>query len=65
LTAETVQDITMSATAYRPTDVTFTLTTTPAAGSDLVVKIQHNGARAQDTLAADSLLLNAVFQYST
>lgn len=63
LTNETVQDITMSTTAYRPTDATFTLSTTPVAGSDLLFKISHNGTRTQDTLAQDTLLFKAVFQY--
>ncbi len=65
LTAETVQDLTMSTTAYRPTDGTFTLSTSPAATQDLIVKITHNGARSQDTLAVDTLLFQAIFQYST
>lgn len=65
LTDETVQDATMSTTAYRPTDVSFTLSTTPVAGGDLVIRIRHNGTRSQDTLAVDSLLFQAVFQYST
>ncbi len=65
LTAESQVDTTMSTTAYRPSDVTFTLSTTPAAGSDLVVKVEHVGTAANDTLAVDTLLFQAVFQYST
>jgi|SRR5581483_8955553 len=65
LTAETAQDITLSTTAYRPTDVTFTLSTTPAAGKDLIVKITHNGAHANDTLAVDTLLFQCVFEYTS
>lgn len=65
LTAETEQDTTMSTTAYRPTDVTFTLSTTPAAGKDLVVKVQHKGAAANDTLAVDTLLFQCVFEYTS
>ena len=65
LTAETVQDLTLQTTAYRPSDLTFTLSTTPVAGDDMLFKIQHNGTRTQDTLAVDSLLFQAVFQYST
>ncbi len=65
LTAETVQDLTMSTTAYRPTDGTFTLSTTPAAAGDMIFKITHNGTRSQDTLAVDTLLFQSVFQYST
>ena len=65
LTAETVQDLTLQTTAYRPSDLTFTLTTTPTAGSDLIVSIEHNGTRSQDTLAVDSILMQSVFQYTT
>ncbi len=65
LTAETVQDLTLQTTAYWPSDLTFTLSTTPVAGSDLVVQIEHNGTRGADTLAVDSILFQAVFQYST
>lgn len=65
LTAETVQDLTLQTTAYRPSDLTFTLSTTPSAGDDLLVSIQHNGTRTQDTLAVDSILFTTVFQYST
>lgn len=65
LTAETVIDTTLSTTAYRPSDVTFTLTTTPVAGKDLLVKIQHNGTRGADTLNVDTLMFQAIFQYTT
>ncbi len=65
LTAETVQDLTLQTTAYRPSDLTFTLSTTPVAGGDMIFSLEHNGSRSQDTLAVDSLLFQAVFQYST
>lgn len=65
LTAETVQDLTLAATAYQPGDLTFTLSTTPVAGGDLTVQIEHNGTRSQDTLAVPSILFQAVFQYTT
>jgi|SRR5581483_4981107 len=65
LTAETEVDTTLSTTAYRPSDVSFTLTTTPAAGKDLVVKVQHKGAAANDTLAVDTLLFQCVFEYTS
>jgi hypothetical protein len=64
-TDEAVQDITMSTTAYRPTDATFTLSTTPAAGKDLLVRVKHNGTKAQDTLAVATLLFACVFEYTT
>lgn len=64
LTAETAQNLTMSTTAYRPADVTFTLSTTPVAGSDLIVAVQRNGANAADTLVVAALLFDAYFTYA-
>lgn len=64
LTAETDQDVTVPTTAYKRKDVTFTLTPTVSPGDDLVVRIRHNGTAANDTLAVDTLLIGAVFQYS-
>lgn len=64
-TAETVQDITVSTTAYRPVAGTFTLTTTPAADKVLLVRIKHVGTAANDTLALDTLLLDCYFEYTT
>lgn len=65
LTAETAINTTLASTAYRPSDVDFTLSTTPIAGKDLYVSIQRNGANVADTLVVDLLLFAAVFQYST
>jgi hypothetical protein len=65
LTAETAQNQTMSTTAYRPADTSFSLSTTPAAGKDLYCNIQRNGSSGSDTLVVDSLLFGAYFQYST
>jgi hypothetical protein len=65
LTDEAVQDLTMAVVAYDPSDLDFALSTTPAAGKDMLFRIKHNGARAQDTLAVESLLFQAVFQYAT
>jgi len=65
LTAETAQDITVPGTAYTLKDVTFSLASGPAAGDTLTVRIQHEGNHANDTLAVDTLLYEAVFQYST
>ena len=64
LTAETDQDVTVPGTAYTRKDVTFTLTPTVAAGDDLLVRIRHNGTAVNDTLAVDTLLFSAVFQYT-
>ncbi len=65
LTAETAQNLTMSTTAYRPADVSFTLTTTPVAGQDLVFNVERNGSSGSDTLTVVAFLFEAVFQYST
>lgn len=65
LTAEAAQNQTLSTTAYRPSDITFSLSTTPSAGSDLVFYVEHNGTAAADTLAVDSLLFATVFQYTS
>lgn len=67
-TAETAQDITVPGTAYLRMDVTFpasgSLATTIAAGDDLMIKLDHNGAHANDTLAVDLLIMEVVFQYA-
>ncbi len=65
LTAETAQNLTMSTTAYRPSDVTFTLSTTPVAGGDLVFNVERNGSNVADTLTVTAFLFQAIFQYST
>lgn len=64
LTAETAQDITVPGTAYTLKDVTFSLSTTPVAGKTLTLRIQHDGTHVNDTLAVDTLLYEAVFQYA-
>lgn len=64
LTAESDQDVTVPGTAYFRKDVTFTLTPTLAAGDDLIVRIRHNGTAVNDTLAADTLMFDAVLSYT-
>lgn len=64
LTAETDQDITVPATAYKRKDVSFSLTPTVAAGDHLLVRIRHNGTATNDTLAVDTLLFAAAFRYT-
>jgi hypothetical protein len=59
LTAETVQDQTVPGTAYLRQDMTFTLTNAPAADDELIVEIEHNGTRTQDTVAVNTLMLAA------
>ena len=64
-TAETAQDITVPGTAKLRKDVTFTLTSSPAVGDAMAVKVTHNGAHANDTLAVDTLLWQVHFEYTT
>ena len=64
-TTETAQDITVPGTAYLRKDVTFDLTSAPAVGDDLMVRIDHEGAHANDTLAVATILFSCVFQYAT
>lgn len=65
LTAESDVDITVPGTTYTRKDQSYTLTPTVAAGDDLLVRIRHNGTAANDTLAVDTLMFNAVFQYTS
>ena len=64
-TSETDQDVTVPATAYFRKDVTFTLTPTVAAEDALLVRIRHNGTAVNDTLAVDTVLFEALFEYLT
>jgi hypothetical protein len=65
-TTETAQDITLPATAYLRKDVTFTITTASIAiGDDISFRLDHEGAHANDTLAVDTLMSKAVFEYTT
>lgn len=64
LTAETAQNATMSTTAYRPTALTFSLSTTPVAGQAMSFYIERNGANAADTLTVDAVVFKAAFQYT-
>lgn len=64
-TAETAQNITMQTTAYRPSSVSFTLSTTPVAGSSLLFYVERDGGNVADTLTVDAYLFKAVFQYTS
>lgn len=67
-TAETAQDITVPATAYLRKDVTFpasgSLATALVVGDDLLIKLDHNGTHANDTVAVDTLVMEIVLQYA-
>lgn len=64
LTSESDIDVTVPGTAYTRVDATWTLSTTCVAGSDLIYRIRHNGTAVNDTLAVDTLMFNAVLQYT-
>lgn len=63
-TDETYVNHTVPGTVKERDDVSFTLTTTPAAGSTLQVKVTRNGSNVADTLAVDWLLWECIFQYT-
>jgi hypothetical protein len=63
LTGVAAQDVTVPTTALRRKDVSFSVT--GAAPDDiLLVEIHHEGAHANDTLAVDTILADAVFLYA-
>lgn len=62
LTVETAVDSTVPATAYLRKDVSFTLTDTPVADDLKIVQIYHEGAHANDTLAVNTILVDAVLE---
>lgn len=68
ITDETAQNITVPGTAYNDKLVTFptsgSLATTLAAGSLLMVRLQHNGTNASDTLAVDTLVAGLWLSYA-
>jgi len=59
LTAETIQDITVPGTAYLRKEVSFTLTNVPVAKDMLIVEVLHDGDKAADTLAVNTLIESA------
>lgn len=63
-TDETAQDITVPATVYMDKLVTFTLSTTPVVGDWMMIRVQHNGAHANDTLAVNTLIGGVFFTYA-
>lgn len=64
-TAETAVNHTVPGTAKFADDTTFTLTTTPVAGSTLNVKVARIGTNGGDTLAVDYLIWEVIFQYTS
>lgn len=53
------QDVTVPATAYLAKEIVFPISPVPAPGSLLLLEIIHEGAHANDTLAANTLLFGA------
>jgi hypothetical protein len=62
LTAIASQDITVPGTAYNALEATFTVTETLDAEDELIVRIYHEGAHANDTLAVNTLLFDAFLE---
>jgi hypothetical protein len=62
LTAIATQDITVPGTAYLLKEVSFTVTETLAAEDELIVSLYHVGTKAEDTLAVDTLLIDAFLE---
>lgn len=63
-TSETAVDVSMPATAYLRKDQEFTLTPTLVAGDLVELRVAHEGAHANDTLAVDLLLAAVTFRYT-
>lgn len=63
-TDETAQNVTVPGTAKQRFTTTFTLSTTPVAGSSLNVRIKRNGANGGDTCTAVALLWVVEFEYT-
>lgn len=61
---EAYVNMTVPGTANFRKDITFALSTTPAAGDDLFVKVERNGNDAGDTVAVDVAVVKVVFQYT-
>jgi len=59
LAFETTQNVTTPATAHARKKVTFTLTTPPAAGDLMIVRVYHAGTDGSDTLAVPTRLHGA------
>lgn len=62
-TQEAYVNTPVAATAKRRFSSSFVLSTTPAAGSMLLVQVARNGSNAGDTLAVDAFLFGCDFQY--
>lgn len=62
LTAIAAQDISIPGTVYLRKEVSFTLATQPVANDELIVEIEHNGAKTEDTAAVNSLLVAAYLE---
>lgn len=62
LTAITRQDITVPATALLTDQVTFAIATAPIADDLIIIDFFHDGTQAADTLAVNTLIVNAYME---
>lgn len=62
LTAITRQDITVPGTALLLKRVEFSISTVPVADDLILIEFFHDGTQGADTLAVDTLLLNAYME---
>ena len=65
VTSETAQNITVPGVALKRFDTTFTLTTTPVAGSDMNVQLTRQASSGSDTCTAAAGIWSVAFQYTT
>ena len=61
----TAQNITVPGVALKRFDTTFTLTTTPVAGSDMNVQLTRQASNGSDTCTAAAGIWSVAFQYTT
>ena len=62
LTSITVQDVTMPTTAFQTKEISFTIAAAPVADDLLIVRIFHDGNTANDTLAENTILIEAYLE---
>jgi len=62
LTSITVQDVTMPTSAFETKEISFTLAAAPVADDLLIVEVFHDGTKTEDTLAENTILIEAYLE---
>ena len=62
LTSIGEQDVTVPGTAYEALEVSFTLAAAPVAEDELLIQIFHHGDHGNDSLAVNTLLIDAFLE---